>query len=440
MIRHAMNRYILVWLALLLSLSGCQSLLPRFGEIAPESLETERFHISQQDRLIGRIARISVREGDTLADIARHFGIGLQAIRDANPGIDPWLPPAGEEVLLPLAFILPDTPREGMVLNLPAMRLFYFPPDDSGAVWSYPVGIGREDWETPRGKTRIVQKKADPSWFVPASIRREHARKGDPLPRVVPPGPDNPLGSHALRLGMPGYLIHGTNKPYGVGLRVSHGCIRLYPEDIAALFPRVPVGTPVAIVDQPYLIDRLGDEIYLQVFPPLQSDGKRLHALKQAVIRDLREIERTSEVSVDWEKVDRAIAGSHGIPLPVGGRSLAWQAYLERTPRLSHPTSWRGDYQPPAADPGWYLVVDEVFSESNARRLVAMLKHQGPPLPARLIRTEAGERAMIGPYGNETKAKTVQRRLQRELDLATRLRFRKSYSALSSVSRRNAGP
>jgi L,D-transpeptidase ErfK/SrfK len=179
-------------------------------------------------------------------------------------------------VLLPTQFVLPDVPREGLVLNIASKRLFYFPamPDgEKRVVKTYPIGIGRVGWETPLGMTTVVAKAKDPHWFVPASVRREHAEMGDPLPSVVPPGPDNPLGHRVLQLEMPGYLIHGTNQPYGVGMRVSHGCVRLYPENIELLYELVEIGEPVLIINEPYLLGRRDGELYFEPHQPLEDDS-----------------------------------------------------------------------------------------------------------------------------------------------------------------------
>lgn len=192
---------------------------------------THKFSIAKDRSIVGGLAVINVQDDDTLPDIARHFGLGYNEITIANPNIRPWTPKAGARAQLPLRFILPDAPRKGIVLNLANMRMFYYPPKQPDAVFTYPIGIGREGWNTPLGQTTIVAKTVNPAWIVPESIRREHAAKGDPLPKVVPPGPDNPLGKYALLLGFTSYLMHGTNKPYGVGMQVSHGCVRLYPED-----------------------------------------------------------------------------------------------------------------------------------------------------------------------------------------------------------------
>ncbi|MGC8467921.1 MAG: L,D-transpeptidase family protein [Acidithiobacillus sp.] len=226
------------------------------------------------DNVIGSLAYTEARYEDTLIDIARRHDIGYDQMRLANPKVDPWLPGAGTQVLIPGETVLPDAPRQGIVINLAAMRLFYYPQGGKGAtVVSYPLGIGREGWRTPLGQTRVTSKVKDPTWTPPASIRAEHAQNGDMLPDVVPAGPDNPLGQYALRLGWPGYLIHGTDKPWGVGMRVSHGCIRLYPEDIAKLYAAVPAGTTVTVVNQPWLWGRRGDHLYLQVNPVLDDDS-----------------------------------------------------------------------------------------------------------------------------------------------------------------------
>ena len=191
-------------------------------------------------------------------------------------------------------------------------------------VESYPIGIGREGWETPLGKTTIVSKARDPIWYVPASIRQEHAEAGDPLPPQVPPGPDNPLGRHVLGLGMPGYLIHGTNKPAGVGMRVSHGCVRLYPEDIAALFDRVPIGTPVRIVAQPWLAGWQGEELVIEAHPALVEGGADASAalreqLKQALAR-----RGLDPDALDWQAIETSTEQGLGLPLPLGaGRDAA---------------------------------------------------------------------------------------------------------------------
>ncbi|WP_198264116.1 L,D-transpeptidase family protein [sulfur-oxidizing endosymbiont of Gigantopelta aegis] len=229
----------------------------------------------------------TANEEDTLLDVARRYNIGQNEILLVNPDVDRWLPGTKKQILIPSSRVLPDTPRKGLTLNLPEYRLYYFPADGK-TVSTHPVSIGRQDWNTPLGQTKIVTKRANPTWTPPASIKKEHAEKGEILPDVVPAGPDNPLGLFALRLGIPGYLIHGTNKPYGVGMRVSHGCVRMYPEDIEKLFPEVKVGMPVNIVNQPVKVGWLNNKIYIEVHPQLEGEElpyEQLYEKTMALIR-----------------------------------------------------------------------------------------------------------------------------------------------------------
>ena len=230
---------------------------------------------SDDQSIIGEPQVVFSKDSDTLSDIARAYGLGYDEIVAANPDVNPWLPGDNTPIVLPTQYVLPDVPREGIVLNVASKRLFYFPETAEGEpriVKTYPMGIGRVGWETPVGSTTVVAKARDPHWYVPASVRKEHAEMGDPLPSVVPPGPDNPLGHRVLQLDMPGYLIHGTNQPYGVGMRVSHGCVRLYPENIEYFYELVEVGETVSIVNEPYLIGRLDGEIYFEAHEPLEDD------------------------------------------------------------------------------------------------------------------------------------------------------------------------
>jgi L,D-transpeptidase ErfK/SrfK len=224
--------------------------------------------------VIGTVSTITARYEDTLVDIARRHGLGYLDIVRANPGVNPWLPGEGTEIILPSRFVLPPGPRTGLVLNLAEYRMYYFPEAGEGKpayVYTYPMSIGRMDWETPLGKTRIIAMAKNPAWYPPQSVRDEHAADGDPLPRVVPPGPANPLGTRALRLGLPGYLIHGTNRPAGVGMRVSHGCVRMFPEDIEFLFERIRVNTSVRIINVPVKIGWDGDVLVAEIHPLLES-------------------------------------------------------------------------------------------------------------------------------------------------------------------------
>ena len=327
-------------------LSGCSSFSDwrsSWTRSAPPSVPSDRFLLPPAGTdVIGIVQIASARQQDTLSDIARRYDLGYEEIVAANPGVDPWLPGEGTQVVLPTQFVLPDAPREGLVLNLAAMRLFYYPghaADEPPRVITHPIGIGREGWQTPQGTSHITEKIEQPAWTVPASIRREHAEKGDPLPPVVPPGPDNPLGEFAMRLSLPSYLIHGTNQPWGVGIRVSHGCVRLYPEDIASLFPEVPSGTRVTIVNQPYVAGWRNEQLYLEAHPPLAEDAKRwgksLKPLQQAVAT-----KAPGPDAVNWDKAKKVAEEARGIPVPVSPDSPDLAAILNAAPQVPSNPSW----------------------------------------------------------------------------------------------------
>ena len=347
--------------------------------------------------LIGEIRYTTAHDEDTLIDIARRNSVGQDEMTMANPTVDRWLPKEGTRVLLPREYILPDAPRAGIVVNIPEMRLYYYPVKASaapkkpatppaasvpakaapgakpatpakpapaaapaqsftsaqtGEVITYPVSMGRMDWRTPIGKTTVVNKQKDPSWTPPASIKREHAAKGDPLPDVVPPGPDNPLGKFAMRLGVAGYLIHGTDaaKADGIGMRVTHGCMRLYNEDIAKLFPLVPVGAPVYLVNQPVKLGWEGSKLYMEVSQPLdedvgitghdpdedvskeqlqREDDQRSRFLMRIANSEIGKMKDKTGASVNMDKVRRAVEKPTGIPVVIGGKGSGWEQAAE---------------------------------------------------------------------------------------------------------------
>ncbi len=258
---------------------------------------------------------------NTLSDLAREYGLGYDEIVAANPDVDPWLPGDRTPVLLPTQYVLPDAPREGIVLNIASKRLFYFPPVAEGepqTVLTYPIGIGRVGWETPVGTTEVVSKAVDPHWYVPASVRREHAEMGNELPSVVPPGPDNPLGSRVLKLAMPGYLIHGTNQPYGVGMRVSHGCVRLYPENIEALYSLVGMGETVRIVNEPYVLGWQDGELYFEAHAPLEDDTIPAEERLRSLLENGEAAERIGEK--DAAHISSLASLASGVPALVDDR------------------------------------------------------------------------------------------------------------------------
>jgi L,D-transpeptidase ErfK/SrfK len=267
------------------------------------------------ESLIGEIVVLPGERRDTLSDVARRYNVGWDAIRQANPGVDAWMIGSDVPVMLPTQYILPSAPREGIILNIAEMRVYYYPPGGRQVI-TYPASIGRMDWRTPLGPTTIARKQADPVWNPPASIKREHAEKGDFLPDTVPAGDDNPLGRHALYLGKSGYLIHGTNRPYGIGMRVTHGCIRLYPEDVEDLFRRAPVGTRVLMMDQPFKAGWKDNVLYVEAHPAFDEEGEpRPHGDISAVRRVVNDaVAGQPHSPIDWTEIEAIARQSNGMP------------------------------------------------------------------------------------------------------------------------------
>jgi L,D-transpeptidase ErfK/SrfK len=257
---------------------------PVVPEKPADPIATHLFKLQDGQEVVGEIQVTTAGKDDTLSDIARRFNLGYDELVRANPGVDPWIPGEGREIVLPTQFVLPDAPHEGLVVNLAALRVFYFPkrkPGELQTVITHPIGIGKVGWNTPEGETKVVSKRKNPTWIPPASVRKEHAERGDPLPKIVPAGDDNPLGAYAMNLGWAGYLIHGTNKPYGVGMRSSHGCMRFYPEDIALLFDEIAIGTKVKVVNQRLLSGWRDGQLYVQVMPPSDEEVEQQQKAQQ---------------------------------------------------------------------------------------------------------------------------------------------------------------
>ena len=273
-------------------------------------------------QVVGELITDRLRGEDTLVDMARMHNIGHFEIRAANPQLDPWLPRPGAEVLIPQLHVLPDVEREGIVVNLAERRLYYFTetwPDRDGAVVStHPVGVGLLDRATPVAQARVTAKVDNPAWYPNQNTRDWYRReKNEILPAVVPAGPENPLGQHALILDADGLLIHGTHRPSGVGMRVSQGCIRLYPESIASLIGQVPVGTRVRIIDQPARSGWRGEALYLEV-DPAGDEPETRH--DEGVWRDLGahlENRAAGRAEVDWDKARAAFERADGVPVVV---------------------------------------------------------------------------------------------------------------------------
>ena len=286
--------------------------------------------------VVGQVQVIKAQYEDSFADLGEKYELGYSEMIAANPGVDAWLPVKrkGEEtdVVLPTQFVLPPGKREGIVINLAEYRLYYF-PKDRDVVYTFPLGIGREGWGSPVGTTRITAKTPNPTWTPPASIKAEHAKNGDPLPNVVPAGPDNPLGPFKFTLGMPGYLIHGSNAKFGIGTGTSHGCFRMFNKNVLQMASMVPVGTPVRIINEPYKIGVSGGKVYLELHQPLNvSDGslvavgapsaasfeelnERYNAVMNAVLKrpDLKET-----IQIDRDKAWEVVRAETGVPTEVG--------------------------------------------------------------------------------------------------------------------------
>jgi L,D-transpeptidase ErfK/SrfK len=283
------------------------------------------------DNVIGVVNSAVAQHEDTLLDIGRRYGVGYEEIIAANPGVDPWLPGDGTEIVIPSRFVLPNVPWEGVVVNLPEHRLYYFPPAQPGqprVVRTYPISTGKMDWKTPLGVTKIYAKQERPNWNPPESIRLEHIAKGDPLPKVVPPGPDNPLGEYAMRLNIPGgaYLIHGTNRPAGVGMQVTHGCIRMFPEDIAEFFTMVPVNTKVNLIDQTTKIGWSRGTLFVERQAPLEGTADPTHLDPAELDRAIQTSIRGLAVQVDWDTARMAFKQMSGVPVRIGVRTFVPQA------------------------------------------------------------------------------------------------------------------
>lgn len=287
----------------------------------------DTFMLVPNVQLVGEVVTVSARHEDTLTDIARRHGLGYEEIVWANREVDIWLPGEGTVVTLPKKFVLPGAPREGVVVNIAEYRLYhYYRQNGQQMISTFPISIGRMDWSTPIGRWVVTAKQKDPAWYPPESIRREHLQDGrGVLAKVVPPGPDNPLGRYAMRLSASGYLIHGTNRPVGVGMQVTHGCIRMYPEDIEWLFPQVPVNTPVAIINQPYKFGWSGNDIYLEVHPPLEDDRLTRDREMTALTEQYVLLTRDRPARIDWQAVEEAYRRRDGMPVLVGSGLAAEQ-------------------------------------------------------------------------------------------------------------------
>jgi L,D-transpeptidase ErfK/SrfK len=407
---------LIVAFIVLLSLYGCATTKIVHEEYQPQEYQPYEFSVAKGDDVIGRLASISLEKGDTLPDIARHFSLGINAVSAANPGVDIWVPEAGQRIMLPLSFILPNAPRKGIVINLAAMRLFEFKRDsDLLVVLTYPVGVGTEERPSPIGQMYVERKVPRPTWHVPASIAKDHLKKGDPLPAAVLPGPQNPLGEYALYLSKSSYLIHGTNKPASIGLRATNGCIRLYPEDVKKLYENTPVKTPVSIVNQPYLLGQSNGVVYMEVHASAEDTDT---VEFDGIYKKLRTIEKESGRTLDWSKVKQVLAEARGIPVPIFEIRQGSEKGVAEAIEVKHPGELYGRPEiPELKTDAWSVLAADLPDEIDALRLAAIINHQGPQIPARVLSKDGSYRVIAGPFNDVREAKDAIKRLKIDLEI-----------------------
>jgi L,D-transpeptidase ErfK/SrfK len=290
---------------------------------APNAQATLYMLPNRDASVVGEDLTVETVYEDTLYDLASKFSLGSEELIRVNPRVDPWLPGAGKTLVVPGRHILPPGPRVGIVVNLPEHRLYYYPKPKRGGpieVITYPVSIGKMDWRTPLGLTHVIAKQKDPTWYPPESVRKEHEAAGDPVPSRVPPGPDNPLGAYAMRLaaGKGTYLIHGTNNPIAVGLAVTHGCIRMYPDDVAELFPLIPVGTPVRLINEPIKVAWVDGELLLEAHAPVDAQGQAFEPDLDQFSELLQLAVGDTSVAIHWDYAREVLQKADGVIATVG--------------------------------------------------------------------------------------------------------------------------
>lgn len=282
------------------------------------------FTIDKNSDIVGEVQYVTAQKGDTLYTIGRAHDIGLLEMQEANPKIKSEKIKVGTTVLVPTQFILPPGERNGIVVNLAELRVYYFSPDQQTVV-THPLGVGRLGWRTPIGETTIVRKRAHPTWTPPDSIRAYEESKGVTLPDVVPAGPNNPLGEYAMNLGWQNYLMHGTNKPSSVGIRSSSGCMRMYPEDIKNLFNLVEVGTKVRVIYEPYKLGIKDGKLFLEAHELFPENYYNInHDDKFDLLQEsINEIQYSNSSQINWNAAKELIHETYGYPVDITGVSAS---------------------------------------------------------------------------------------------------------------------
>jgi len=274
------------------------------------------FDLPQTDNVLGDTQTTTSVGRQPIADVARDYGVGVYEMLEANPHVDPWQPEPGSQLTIPTRFVLPSGPRKGMVLNLAEMRLYFYHPDEP-KVSTFPVGIGKPGWATPIGTTTIVSKRETPTWHVPASIQAEHAKNGRKVPNSIPPGPTNPLGEYAMHTGFAGILMHGTIHPGGIGMRSTHGCIRMFPADIEWVFKHTTVGMQVRVVHEPIKVGQRNGDVYLEAHIPLSDPRFKGSNTQDALIKAVNAVAGKA-AEIRWDNAKRLLKGASGIPEQIG--------------------------------------------------------------------------------------------------------------------------
>ncbi len=320
--------------------------------------------------LVGQIHKVTPGEDNTLLDIARHYDLGYHEITWANPSVDPWVPDADTPIIIPTQFILPPPPWQGIVVNIPQRRLYYFFSDSEGVdkVMTLPISIAREGWSTPLGHTTVIAKYRDPAWFVPKSIREEQMREGEiDFPTYFPPGPDNPMGMLAIKIGFDGIFIHGTNRPWGVGMRTSHGCLHLYPEDALTLFPLMKPGIPVRVINNPFMVGVEAGRLLVTHYPtvaeyPTMSDPftRAVMALEPYLVPGIAPGANgiSEPFDIDWERLQNVIDANVVVPTAVhlgGVTTEQLLSEIEVQPYTQQPYGLDANNAAPPARPGTKL-------------------------------------------------------------------------------------
>lgn len=284
--------------------------------LCTQSSHALTFPMPANGNIVGNVQYTTVQRSDSLSTVGRRFDIGGYEMKEANPGLSYKNPKPGTRLVIPSRFVLPSGPKKGLVINLAELRIYYYHPDGK-YVSTFPVGVGQEGWDTPLGETTVVRKRANPTWVVPKSILENHQRLGQPIAPTMPPGPKNPLGTHALSLGFKNIVIHGTPYPMGVGVRSSHGCIRMLPEDIRQVFNLVPVGTPVRIVHEPNKVGYQGGQVFVESHVPMSEGMYGGNHSIESIVKKM--VDNTGHrMTINWGQAQRARNRASGYPAVIG--------------------------------------------------------------------------------------------------------------------------